>query len=88
MTEEKCAVCGTVLNIRGCLNCGAPVCCQKCCELEHQLAKKDAELQSSNARLHEVAVHCSTVEQQLAAMRCYVASKLGFEIEIPEELNP
>jgi len=23
----------------------------------------------------------------IAAMRCYVASKLGFEIEIPEELN-
>ena len=24
----------------------------------------------------------------IAAMRCYVASKLGYEIEIPEELTP
>jgi len=24
----------------------------------------------------------------VAAMRCYVASKLGYEIEVPEELNP
>jgi len=24
----------------------------------------------------------------IAAMRCYVASKLGDEIEVPEELNP
>ena len=27
----KCNACGTVLNIHGCLNCGAPVCCSKCC---------------------------------------------------------
>lgn len=31
MSEEKCEICRTVLNIHGCLNCGAPVCCLKCC---------------------------------------------------------
>lgn len=35
--EEKCVICGTVLNIHGCLNCGAPVCCPKCCDkAEHE----------------------------------------------------
>ena len=38
MDKEKCAECGTVLNIHGCLNCGAPVCCPKCCDDDRKAA--------------------------------------------------
>ena len=46
MDKEKCAECGTVLNIHGCLNCGAPVCCPKCCNQDsivHRLAHPATE---------------------------------------------
>jgi len=35
-------------------------------KLEAQLAEKNSEAQSANSRLHEVSMHCVTVEMQLA----------------------
>lgn len=32
MSDEICEHCETLLNRSGCLVCGAPVCCPKCCK--------------------------------------------------------
>ena len=52
-----CEDCGTELNMNGCLVCGAPVCCPRCCQVnsfEMEIAALQARLNIATGMLNDV----------------------------------
>ena len=62
---------------------GGPIIERECIDLQYQGG--DSDIWAADMCGNESSVYGNT--PLIAAMRCYVASKLGDEVEIPEELT-